>query len=327
MELEMFANSLDLYEMLKLPAAVVDSSANAKSDTLIRDKLCADYDEDEESEVNFRLRLDKLYQFIEDSLIRMNKLNETLLVVERHRSKMCGHLMSLPDLSEFGQIDRLMDKRNFHAVIYYSLLEISSTLNSWLLRPNRGVVQFHQIDFALLDGLRLSKRASMSDTRYACLTDRLTGLDDDEQNVILDKIYKLLIKPFELELFQGLDTGDDEMAKKNLWIIYDEKILNVPFHLLKIERPTSGRYRYMFELFDLNCVYSFKYMFKSASYNQVYTKKRQSHRSETNMPMRVVSSEEELKKLESSGKNAGTRSQFDLLLLLVNSQHKGFTFY
>jgi hypothetical protein len=96
-----FASSLDLYETIvsqsgydnetclkdKLISVVLSQQINLINKS--RESLLAhiSYDRDEEMSVLYVSRIHELYSFIEDILIRLNKLKEALLVTERHRSK------------------------------------------------------------------------------------------------------------------------------------------------------------------------------------------------------------------------------------------------
>ncbi len=151
MELEMFANALDLYENI-----VPQNSYN--TETFIKDRItsiqpkslnsCTELfdsiknDDDEETVVNYVERIDFLYQYIEDTLIRMKKFKEALLVTERHRAKKSASLLNLPELLKFEQIDKLMESEQLHAIIYFSRVEISAKINSWLLMPNKGISMY-----------------------------------------------------------------------------------------------------------------------------------------------------------------------------------------
>jgi len=159
MELEMFANALDLYENI-----VPQNGYNAE--TLIKDRItsiqpksfndCTELfdsiknDDDEETVVNYVERIDFLYQYIEDALIKMKKLKEALLVTERHRAKKSASLLNLPELLKFEQIEKLMESEQLHAIIYFSRVEISSKINCWLLMPNKGFFYYLLFYFLLL---------------------------------------------------------------------------------------------------------------------------------------------------------------------------------
>ena len=71
----------------KLISVVLSQQINLinKSRESLLAHIC--YDRDEEMSVLYVSRIHELYSFIEDILIRLNKLKEALLVTERHRSK------------------------------------------------------------------------------------------------------------------------------------------------------------------------------------------------------------------------------------------------
>ncbi len=102
-------------------------------------------DDDEETVVNYLERIDQLYQYIEDALIRMDKLKEALLVTERHKAKKTASLLSLPELVAFDQVERLVDCEHLHALLYFSRVEVSAKINCWLILPAKGVARFHQV--------------------------------------------------------------------------------------------------------------------------------------------------------------------------------------
>jgi tetratricopeptide (TPR) repeat protein len=103
--LEMFASSLDLYEefnkelnitilqdrvlsvkhLRHLNGETLMNSLRTNDPTMI---LHSKQSNDTESHVVYMKRIDLLYQYITDILIGMNKLNEALLVAERHRTKL-----------------------------------------------------------------------------------------------------------------------------------------------------------------------------------------------------------------------------------------------
>ena len=106
-----------------------------------------------------------------------------------------------------------------------------------------------------------------------------------------------------------------------IWIVYDERMFKMPFHLAR------HRDRYLYELYEVNCVHSLKLMGSSSSrrrHAHIYTRRRITESGTTFLPMKVVASEEEMKKLlERFGSGRVQNEQFDLLLLLVNPEHKG----
>ena len=345
MELEMFANSLDLYENI-IPQNSYDS------ETCIKDRIlslqsksigCNElfesvrHDYDDETVVNYVQRIDHLYQHIEDALIKMNKLKEALLVTERHRTKMCSSLNNLQDILHFDQINQLVNQKNIFALIYYSQIEISSTLNCWLLQPNSEIVKFHQITYKSFDSLFLSKKGG-SKAECSNFTDELVSCDEDEQNVLLRHVYNILIRPFESILFKNVNLNSSQPGNKPLvYMIYDERMFKIPFHLLKtapadIQLSKNGlncdsslaKAKYLFDYFEIDCIYSLKYLFKNSTYTQKYIK----HQADSNytIPMRIISNESDMQKLLTTSFNNQAKSnqfQYDLLVLLVNSEHKG----
>lgn len=329
MELEMFANSLDLYENI-IPQDSYDS------DTIIQDRIlsihstksrinCNElfdsfrYDYDEETVVNYIERVNQLYQYIEDALIKMDKLKEALLVTERHRTKMCSSLNNLPDLSNFEQIIQLVSQKSINALIYFSLVEVSSTLNCWLLTPNSDdIASFKQIPYKAFDDLFVSKNFQIN-ADFSSFIDEVINSESTKQNSLLREAYNLLIKPFESFLFNV--SSSNSPTKPLVYIVYDEKMFKMPFHLFK----TTQHDQYLFDVFEIDCIYSIKYLFRNKTYIQKYTKNQSD--SSLTMPMRVISNEDDMEKLLSNyASNFNTKNnnyQYDLLLLLVNSEHKG----
>ena len=329
MELEMFANSLDLYENI-IP------QDNYDSDTIIQDRILSlhstksrincnqlfdsfRYDYDDETVVNYIKRIDQLYQYIEDALIKMEKFKEALLVTERHRTKMCTNLNNLPDLSTFEQIVQLVSQKSISALIYFSLVDVSSTLNCWLLKPNsEDISLFKQIPYNAFDELFPSKFQSNAD--FSVFIDQVVNSEETKQSSLLRKAYNILIRPFESFLFNNVSTSVSS-SKPLIYIVYDESMFKMPFHLFK----TTQLDQYLFDVFEIDCIYSIKYLFRNKTYIQKYTK-NQSDSSFT-MPMRVISNEDDMEKLLSNAPSTfNTKNmnyQYDLLLLLVNSEHKG----
>lgn len=346
MELEMFANSLDLYENI-----IPQNSYN--KETCIKDRILSlepkfhnhhsgdeifdsfRHDYDDETLVNYLERIDHLYQYIEDVLIRMNKFKEALLVTERHRTKLCPDLINLPDLLNFEQVDKLIGEKNVQSVIYYSKIDISSTLNCWLLQTtsknvaNSSIMKFHQINFKSFDSLFLSKKGG-SKAECSNFTDEIITCNYEDQNILLGHVYNVLLRPFETFLFDQEQTN--KTSKPYLCIIFDESMLKLPFHLLKtsnqiMNEGDSGE-KYLFELFELDCMYSLKYLFKTTSYNQRYTKHQNDY--SFTIPMKVISNEEEMEKLlniQTTSPNKSAQYQYDMLLLLVSSENKGKFLY
>lgn len=237
--------------------------------------------------VKYSERVSKLYELILDALLRMNKLKESILVIERYKSRLLSSsLGTLPDLLDFDQVESLINDERFNCVIYYHFNESDSSLNCWVLKPNRGIVKFEKLD---------------------AFDSKLLSSQD------LEALYDVFMRPIESEL--------DERSM--LWLVYDERMFKLPFHML---HPKGTSNRRLYERFELNCVYSLKYLARSVYSNQIYTRRRITESGATFLPMKVVSSEEEMKKLLD---RFGAKShrlqneQFDLLLLLVNPEHKG----
>ena len=341
MELEMFANSLDLYENI-IPQNSYDS------DTCIKDQIlslhatksgvgCNElfdsfrHDFDEETVVNYIQRINYLYEYIEDALIKMDKLKEALLVTERHRTKMCASLNNLPDLSSFEQIIELVNQKSINSLIYFSQIEVSSTLNCWLLQPNStDIAKFHQVPYKSLEGLFLSKNDATK-TDFSNFIDEMLTCNEEDQNVILRHVYNILLKPFEAFLFDLHSPANKKQQKPVVYIAYDERMFKIPFHLLKTnpldspeihKTPTA---KYLYELLEIDCIYSLKYLFRNKTYVQKYTKNHAD--SNFSIPMRVISNEDDMEKLFAASLTTpqlkNNNYQYDLLLLLVNSEHKG----
>lgn len=237
--------------------------------------------------VKYSERVSKLYELILDALLRMNKLKESILVIERYKSRLLSSsLGTLPDLLDFDQVESLINDERFNCVLYYHFNESDSSLNCWVLKPNRGIVKFEKLE---------------------AFDSKLLSSQD------LEALYDVFIRPIESEL-------DD---RSMLWLVYDERMFKLPFHMLHPEGTSNLR---LYERFELNCVYSLKYLARSVYSNQIYTRRRITESGATFLPMKVVSSEEEMKKLLD---RFGAKShrlqneQFDLLLLLVNPEHKG----
>jgi hypothetical protein len=330
MELEMFANSLDLYENI-IPQDSYDT------ETCIHDKIlsinstksrinCNElfdsfrYDYDDETKINYIKRINQLYQYIENALIKMEKLKEALLVTERHRTKTCSSLNNLPDLTNFEQIQSLVSQKSISALIYFSQVEVSSTLNCWLLKPNSDdIASFKQIPFSAFDNLFVSKKFQ-NKADFSIFIDEVINSSEENQNRLLCEAYNILIKPFESLLS---DVNSTNSASKPLvYIVYDEKMFKMPFHLFK----SSQNDQFLFDLYEIDCIYSLKYLFRNKTYIQKYTKNQPD--SSFTMPMRVISNEDDMEKLLlNSATTSNTKNNnyhYDLLLLLVNSEHKGY---
>lgn len=235
----------------------------------------------------------------------MKKIKEALLVVERYRAKLCTTTLGyLPEFLNFEQIDNLINDDRFHAIIYFSYNEINCSLNCWLLKPFKGIVKFEKIE-------AFDKKVVEVDMNE----------NDEKISIQLEIIYDLLIKPMESEL------DDSDLNKKSIiWIVYDEYMFKLPFHLAKKRQLNKSLY----ERFEVNCIYSLKYLSKSQYCNQIFTKKKLTDSGAKFLPMKVISSEEEMNKLLGkfntlNNNNQNNQQQFDLLLLLVNPEHKSKT--
>ena len=262
----------------------------------------------------------------------MDKLKEALLVTERHRTKMYSSLNNLPDLSTFEQIIQLVSQKSIACLIYFSQVDVSSTLNCWLLQPNnQEVVKFHQVSYKSLESLFTTKIAGLK-TDLSNFIDEILKRNEEDQNILLREAYNLLFKPFETFLLKNANTNS--AIKPLVYIVYDEKMFKMPFHLLKTSRFDSTEIdslllnemnnRYLYEIFEIDCVYSIKYLFRNKTYMQKYTKNHAD--SNFTIPMRVISNEDDMEKLLSNSTTYNTKNntyQYDLLLLLVNSEHKG----
>jgi tetratricopeptide (TPR) repeat protein len=328
MELEMFANSLDIYENL-LPmddknstTLKENSNFNSSSVNILFDPFKNDYDE--ETEIDYLKRIDELYELIEDSLIKMNKHKEALLVIERHKLKLCSHLNDLQDLFEYNQISELLNEKiNLHALLYYSVNKSSSTLNCWLLQPNpnNDIIKFHQTEFKSFDSLILKQEIDDEKT-----------LQNSNEN-ILKQIYDVLIKPFESILFNKDSIKMQcNLTKPLVYIIYDESMIHIPFHLLKKSLDSFNNNKkqqiskYLYEIFEIDCVHSIKYLAKR-TYNNKYTKHNQiAADSSLLFPMRVISNLKEIDKIVASSVSLKNSNfcQYDLILILVDIENRGF---
>ena len=310
MELEMFANSLDMYEQISSRGPDDESPINRAmaTDLPLSEPLSNRIfdsirnDDDEETIVNVPQRIDVLYQYIEDSLIRIGKLKEALLVTERHRVKLSEPLKSLPEIVSFDQIEDFFVSNSLHAIIYLSRVEVSTTLNSWLITPDSGIAKFNQINFNQTENLIPKMNSSE-------LMEKVLKSDEEEQSELLKRAYNQLIGPFENILTSAVPKG----TQPSVFLVYDEAVFKIPFHALKCGE------RYLFERFELHCGYSLKQLYRPASYSQRYIK----HQNESFMPMRVVASEAEMERLLSGANTTrAAQHQYDLLLLLVDSAHQ-----
>ena len=267
--LEMFANALDLYE---------NHDKNTEFYQDVQDDELLEGTESRNKELD--VRIDTVYEFIEDLLIKTDKLKEALLVTERHRSKFQSNLTRLIDLSQFDQIESLLIENNPLAVIYFHLLKFNSTINCWLLEPGLGITKFHQISFKSLSSLLLLAPTEDEEKPMNFLKHLIQLPNDTDKDLLLKQAYNILIKPFENNLFNWLHKNDlknsdihdstmrrvDEIKFKNkIFIIYDEDLFTVPFHMLRFEINFDNKLQnfQLHEVFDCNCVYSLKNVFAS----------------------------------------------------------------
>lgn len=325
MELEMFANSLDIYENViqsheKIDLFIISDCLITRIDSRSFSQIYEDFrlDFDEESRIDYSERLDHLYQYIEDALIRMGKHKEAILVTERHKNKLCPHLNNLPDLLSFEQIDKIFDQTHNLFILYFSRIEISQTLNCWLLFSNSNVsmceIKFHQINYKSFDSLFLSK---IGGARSECskFWEEILACDNEDRNTVLNHLYYLLVRPFEEIIFT------DNQEKNVLSIVYDQSMLKFPFHLIKYTNPANQVENFLFELLDIDPIYSIKYLIKSNIYNQRYTK----HQNEYSftIPMKVIINDAEMEKLLNNKTLPKLNQyQFDLILFFFNPEDK-----
>lgn len=295
MQLEMLASSLDLYENV--------DNRNRQLSLKHNHLLFSDEDEFERTQDHFLdNRIKNIYNSIIDCLVRTDKLKEALLVSERLRARGCAHLHHLPDIISYTQIESLFQETNVNSILYYSraggLVE-SSVYNCWLMQ--RGLLKFERVD--LKSVVQLGND----------FNDLIVNLNEDERSKLLSIVYQALIKPFESYLFP---SGNNE--KQLVCIIYDEQMLQVPFHLL--QAGSNWNDRHLYELCELDCFYSLKYLlFKNKSYNQKFIK----HNS-TSIPMKIVSSATDLSKLLSTSSSTRLNAyQFDLVFILISLDNRG----
>lgn len=121
-----------------------------------------------------------------------------------------------------------------------------------------------------------------------------------------------------------------QLTKPSVYIAYDEDMFKIPFHLLKTTKLVKSQARgngtdkkdnYLFEVFELDCGFSLKFLFKNLNYSRRFVK-HQTDVNKSSMPMRVISNEDDMEKLlTTTTKN--NQYQYDLLLLLVDSENKG----
>ena len=317
MELEMFANSLDLYESIEgLSTLTLKHNILLFSDD---DPQFGRFDEkldesDENSEItaylNKRIRL--LYQHIIDSLIRSEKHKEALLVTERSRTKTCSHLESLPDLVSFDQIEKYVFKEtNVESIIYFNKSESPFIVDCWLLQ--KSFVKHKQVD--LRKSFPLDKQFILDNT----FNDWLSSLGIQKQENVLSKIYEALIKPLldpERQVEENKSKSDE---KSLLCIIYDQDMLQIPFHLLRVKDSC------LFEVYEIDLAYSLKYLlFKNKAYNQKFTKYNANNESKQSIPMKIIANELQLAQLLNNPlQNKLSSYRFDLVLIFISSDNKG----
>ena len=266
--LEMFASALDLYE--NFDAKNIELYLEVQDDELLLESI---------ETAGPSMKINMLYELIEDLLIKMDKLKEALLVTERHRNKLNTHLMKLGELCQFEQIETILIENNPTAVIYFHLLKFNSTINCWLLEPGLGITKFHQISFKSLSSLLLFVSTSKSEEKPLNFLKHLLQLPTElEKELLLKQAYNILIKPFEANLFSWFHQNDlnnssdnlleDMRFKNKLIIIYDEDLITIPFHLLKFETNFDRVETFsMHEAFEISCIYSLKYFFIQSDIN------------------------------------------------------------
>ncbi len=149
---------------------------------------------------------------------------------------------------------------------------------------------------------------------------------EQEQSQLLRAVYECLVQPFEDTLFENLLYVNEQyqtrhLTKPSLFIAFDEDMFKVPFHLLRIPKLKD---RYLFEVFEVDCAFSLKFLYKGVNYSQKFVKHQQDM-SRSNMPMRVISNEKDMEKLLTTQVKPNSY-MYDLLLLLVDSENKGKRF-
>lgn len=308
--LEMFANSLDLYESF-------DDHGDDKDLIIMKDKLIlleldvfrandlfdSEKYDDEESNVDRLNRVDYLYEFIEESLIKLNKNQEALLVIERHRTKI--HLkdfsLKLNELTKFEQIYELMNQQSIQILLYFHYLKISSTLYIWLIQSNSLKILTHQ--------LKIEKPEEV--LAKSCL----------DQN-----LYALLIKPFETTLSKAIVDQETSKIKPVMCMIYDESMC-----LLGVHKQST--HHTLLDAYEINVLFSIKYLFRGNVYEQKYFKNHSNFSSITYNELEVI--EEKIRtttreshyttnKNSRNGDNASLAKNFhqDLLCISINQANK-----
>ena len=135
----------------------------------------------------------------------------------------------------------------------------------------------------------------------------------------------MLVKPFESVLFNKDSIRMQcSVGKPLIYVIYDETLMQVPFHLL---RPTNtvhhnNKEKCLYEYFEMECVFSVKYLAKSTAYAHKFVKHNQSDSS-----LKLCAGLNEVEKIIAAFAGGGNKSshyQFDLIMILINiDQHKG----
>jgi len=159
----------------------------------------------------------------------------------------------------------------------------------------------------------------MSQISYSTQLQRKISDENSEIN-LFKSIYESLIQPFENNLFENLVNVNEQFLTKQstkpaVSIVYEEEMFKIPFHFLK----TSRTQKFFFEIFETDCIFSLKFLYKSVNYNQKFVKNQ--HTNDSVMPMRVISNEEDMEKLLTTSVK-DNQYQYDLLLLLVDSENK-----
>jgi len=144
--------------------------------------------------------------------------------------------------------------------------------------------------------------------------------NNHDQASVLKAIYECLIQPFENSLFENLLIINDQFQTKQstkpaVAIVYEEEMFKIPFHFLK----TCRNEKFLFEIFEVDCIFSLKFLYKSVNYTQKFVKHQ--HTTDVTIPMRVISNEEDMEKLLMTVVK-DNQYQYDLLILLVDSENK-----
>jgi hypothetical protein len=348
MELEMFANSLDLYEsvadpdtphklrhnsLLFIDEDFEDEAVRSSNNEQENDHVTNGNDDEEDDEAHSELstsarfvseRIRRLYQHIVECLLDTQMHKEALLVTERQRTKHCLHLEALPELVSYEQIEKCLAETNVDSILYFSRGErvsksnssssSSPVLHSWLIKRYE-FIEYNEIDLSLVSGL------FNFDNNF---NELLTSSSEQERARILDEAYTLLFKPFEQ--YMAPVEPDSNEEKRLLCIVYDEQMLQVPFHLLR-EAASNGRFLY--DMFEIDCLYSIKYLlFKAKSYSQRFTKNSSSdsRSSAAQIPMRTIANESDLARLlsvpQQQPPHKANTYQFDLVMIFISSDNR-----